>query len=62
MKTTPAQFLRQVRQEVSKITWPTRAETMQGTIVVVVMSLILATFLLAVDTVFAKAVKIIVGG
>ncbi len=62
MKTTPAQFVRQVKQEVSKITWPSRSETMQGTIVVVIMSLVLAAFLLAVDTVFAKAVRIIVGG
>ena len=62
MKTTPAQFVRQVKQEVSKITWPSRAETMHGTIVVIVVSLALAVFLLAVDTVFAKLVKIIVGG
>ena len=62
MKTTPAQFVRQVKQEISKITWPSRSETMQGTVIVVIMSLVLAIFLLAVDTVFAKAVKIIVGG
>ena len=26
-KTTPAEFLQQVRQEVSRVTWPTRKET-----------------------------------
>ena len=31
MKTSPAQFVRQFKQEVSKITWPTRSETVQGT-------------------------------
>jgi len=62
MKTTPAQFVRQVKQETSKVTWPSRAETLQGTVVVIVVSLILAAFLLAVDTVFAKLVKMIVGG
>ena len=49
MKTTPAQFVRQVKQEVSKITWPSRAETMQGTFVVIVVSVVLAAFFLCVD-------------
>ena len=59
MKTTPAQFVRQVKQEVGKITWPTRSETMQGTIVVIVMSLILAAFLVTVDSVLAWAMRFI---
>ena len=59
MKTTPAQFVRQVKQEVSKITWPSRAETMQGTIVVIVMSLVLAAFLVCVDSVLAWAMRYI---
>jgi len=59
MKTTPAQFVRQVKQEVSKITWPSRSETMQGTIVVIVMSLVLAAFLVSVDSVLAWAMRYI---
>ena len=39
MKTTPAQFVRQVKQEVSKITWPTRSAATQGTVVVILMSI-----------------------
>ena len=63
MKTTPAQFVRQVKQEVSKITWPTRSETMQGTIVVIVMSVVLAAFLLCVDTLLARITeRWIIGG
>ena len=62
MKTTPAQFVRQVKQEISKITWPTRAEATQGTVVVIVMSLILALFLVCVDSVLAAAVRAVVGG
>jgi len=62
MKTTPAQFVRQVKQEVGKITWPTRAETLQGTIIVIVMSVVLAAFLLAVDSVLAWAMRLIIGG
>ncbi len=62
MKTSPALFVRQVKQEVSKITWPSRAETMQGTIAVIVICLILAAFLFAVDSVFANVIRWIIGG
>lgn len=61
MKTSPAQFVRQVKQEVAKITWPTRSETMQGTITVIVMSILIALFLFAVDLVFAYIIRLIVG-
>ena len=60
--TTPAEFVRQVKQEVSKITWPSRGETMRGTIVVIGVSIIMAAFLVCVDFVFAAAVKAVVGG
>jgi len=62
MKTTPAQFVRQVKQEISKITWPSRAETMQGTFVVIVMSVVLAAFLLCVDSVLAWMMRLVIGG
>ena len=54
MKTSPALFVRQVKQEVSKITWPTKSETMQGSIVVIVMSVLIALFLFVVDMIFRK--------
>lgn len=62
MKTTPAQFVRQVKQEVSKITWPSRAETMQGTFVVIMMSIGLAAFLLVIDGIIAWAMQWVIGG
>ncbi len=49
MKTSPAALLRQVKQEANKITWPTRKETTQMTIAVIVMSLALAGFFWVVD-------------
>lgn len=61
MKTSPAQFVRQFKQEVSKITWPTRSETVQGTITVIVMSVVLAAFLFLIDLIFAYAIRLIVG-
>ena len=60
--TTPAEFVRQVKQEVSKITWPSRADAFRGTMVVIGASIVLALFLVVVDLVFAKAVGLIIGG
>ena len=60
--TTPAEFVRQVKQEVSKITWPSRADTLRGTIVVIGASVLLAAFLVFVDFVFAAVVGAVIGG
>ncbi|MDF2765417.1 MAG: secE [Rhodospirillales bacterium] len=55
-RTTPAQFFRQVRQEVSKVTWPTRKETMITTAMVFVMVVLASLFFLAVDWILGSAV------
>ena len=60
--TRPAQFIRQTKQEISKITWPTRAETLRGTFIVIVMSIVLALFLVLVDFVFAGVIGKVIGG
>ena len=56
-KTTPGEFLRQVRTEVSKVVWPSRAETVQTAIMVLIMTVILAFFFLGVDAVFNSIVQ-----
>lgn len=55
-KTTPGEFVRQVRAESSKVVWPTRQETIVTTIMVMIMMTILALFFLGVDTVFGMLV------
>ena len=60
--TTPAQFVRQVKQEVSKITWPSRADALRGTFVVIGSSIMLAVLLVVIDFVFATAIGAVVGG
>ena len=60
--TTPAQFVRQVKQEVSKITWPSRADALRGTFVVIGASIMLAVLLVVIDFVFATAIGAVVGG
>ncbi len=60
-KTNPAQFVRQVRQEASKVTWPTRKETTVATIMVFVMVTIMAVFFLAIDGIIAWIIQLILG-
>jgi preprotein translocase subunit SecE len=61
-KVNPAQFVRQVRQEVGKVTWPSRKETGITTVMVFVMMFLAAIFFLLVDQVFSWGVKLILGG
>lgn len=56
-KTSPGEFIRQVRTEVGKVVWPTRKETVQTAIMVLIMTVVLAIFFLGVDAVFAAIVK-----
>ncbi|MGB2462487.1 MAG: preprotein translocase subunit SecE, partial [Candidatus Puniceispirillaceae bacterium] len=57
-KTSPAQFVRQVRQEISKISWATRRETGTATLTVFVMVTIAALFFLLVDMVLSSGVQL----
>jgi preprotein translocase subunit SecE len=57
----PAKFIREVRQETAKVTWPSRKETVQTTIMVFVMVTLIAIFFLAVDWVLGSLVQTILG-
>jgi preprotein translocase subunit SecE len=56
-RTSPAEFSRQVRTEMRKVTWPTRKETMVTTAMVFLMSVVFAIFFLVVDQYFAGVTK-----
>ncbi len=56
-KTSPAEFINQVRAEARKIVWPTSRETVQTTIMVLIMTTILSLFFFGVDTVFNAIVS-----
>ena len=51
------QFLKEVRQEVRKVTWPTRAETFRYSLMVITASLIVAVYLGGVDYVVANVLE-----
>ena len=56
-KTNPAQFVRQVRQEINRITWASRRETMIASLSVFVMALIASIFFLLVDLMLSSVVQ-----
>lgn len=60
-KTSPIQFFRQVKQEVKKVSWPTRKEVMQTSAMVLVIVAIAATFFFFVDQILGWVVKLILG-
>jgi preprotein translocase subunit SecE len=51
------QFLKEVRFELKRVTWPSRQETLAGTLVVVVIVLIVATYLGIVDFGLSELIK-----
>lgn len=57
----PATYVRQVRQEVSKVTWPTRKETLITTGLVFVLSILAAAFFFVVDQVIGLGVRALFG-
>lgn len=59
--TSPAKFMREVRAEVRKVTWPTRKETLIGTIMVLVMTSIMGVFFLFTDQVISWVVRSLIG-
>jgi preprotein translocase subunit SecE len=54
-------FMREVRVEAAKTTWPTRKETVQTTGLVLAMVVITAGFFLTVDQVIGAAMRALFG-
>ena len=60
-KTSPGEFVNQVRTEARKVVWPTRKETVTTGIMVMIMTSLLAIFFLGVDAFFSTLVKFLLG-
>lgn len=60
-KTSPAQFVQQVRSEAKKVSWPSRKETTVSTIMVFVMVALASVFFFVVDQLLAWGVQLIFG-
>ncbi len=62
MAFAPVKFLREVRAEAAKVTWPSRRETGITTLMVLVLSVITAVFFLVVDQVIGFGVRALFAG
>ena len=55
------QFLKEVRQELNKVDWPTRKELGTYTVVVLATVIVLTTLVFGMDLVFSKTILNILG-
>ena len=55
----PFKYVQQVRNDVSKIVWPTRKERMTTTVMVFIMSALVALFFFVIDTITSNILDII---
>jgi preprotein translocase subunit SecE len=60
-RTSPGEFIRQVRAETAKVHWPTRKETVATAIMVIIMTMSLGLFFFGVDAFFSSVVKFLLG-
>ncbi|AWZ00976.1 MAG: preprotein translocase subunit SecE [Rhodobiaceae bacterium] len=60
-KSNPVQFVQEVRSETSKVTWPTRRETIVTTVMVFIMVVMAAVFFFLADQVLSYGVSFVLG-
>ncbi len=60
-KLDPAGFVREVRQEAARVTWPSRKETLVTTGLVLALSALAAVFFMVVDWAIALAMRLLFG-
>jgi preprotein translocase subunit SecE len=61
-RTSPRQFIREVRQELKKVAWPTRQETTTFTTVVVITTTVITGVIFVFDFFVKRAVFSLLGG
>ena len=59
-KTTPAQFVRQVRQELQKVTWPEKKDTFISSAIVITLVILFSLFFLITDQIWSKGLRWII--
>ena len=55
----PLKFIQEVKQEAFKVTWPTKKETLQGTLMVIAMAIVASIFFLLLDQVLKFLLEIL---
>jgi preprotein translocase subunit SecE len=59
-KTSPAQFVRQVRQELQKVTWPQRRDVFISSSIVILLIILFSIFFLLTDQLWSFLIKKII--
>ena len=55
----PVAYVRQVREELTKVTWPTRREAMNMTLIVVGVSVAVGVYIGGLDSIFTSALDLL---
>ena len=59
-KTNPAQFVREVRQELSRVIWPQRRDTLISSAIVILLIAVFSLFFLLTDQIWSFMIKKII--
>ena len=57
---SPALFVRQVRQELQKVTWPPRRDTLISSAIVILLVILFSLFFLLTDQIWSFSIKKII--
>ncbi len=60
MATTPITFLKEVRDELGKVVWPTRNEVIRLTMIVMLVSILVGVFLGGLDYIFTSTMTLLI--
>jgi preprotein translocase subunit SecE len=58
---SPITYLQQTRDEMKKVVWPTRAEVLRLTLMVIFVSVLVGLYIGALDLIFTKATELVIG-
>ena len=60
-KTSPIEFIQQLRREAARVTWPSRKETVITTIMVFIFVFVAAIYFFVLDQILSWGVKAVLG-
>ena len=59
-RTSPAKFVRQVRQEIQKVTWPVKRDVFVSSAIVILLIILFSLFFLLTDQIWSFSIKKII--
>lgn len=56
----PLQFIKEVKQELKKVVWPSKKETVRLTAVVIIVCLVIGLYIGGLDLIFTKLMELVI--